>query len=350
MLSSRRSLLRKKNLGAPEQQRIRLTPDFRKNILEQAIELKAKDVSFEDFAASMSIAPRSLYYWQKQANAPPTEAKQKSPPANKLKSEERKEIVNALLRPTWVDISPREIYYRLLDEEQRLIASVSSFYRVARDKNLLTTRTKTSTGTKLNRETPHLVATGSNQVWSWDVTQIETLNRLNRLYLYVIIDIWNLARAGFTPLEAAQLLKDNEAIRQIKDEEAMRFTAKGKALMNAVKKNDFKSVKKYLADLTTPIEETDKDGFTPLLWAAREGMEKVVTLLLAHGANPNHRDWWMGANAGHKAGYWGRTDVMKILVQNKLDINVRGLANGSTPLHDAVSGNRKGFGGCRCQA
>lgn len=106
--------------------------------------------------------------------------------------------MNALLRPTWADISPREIYYRLLDEEQTLIASVSSFYRVARDKHLLTRRTKTSTGTKLNRETPHLVATGPNQVWSWDVTQIETSNRLNRLYLYVIIDIWSRFVVGWT--------------------------------------------------------------------------------------------------------------------------------------------------------
>jgi putative transposase len=106
--------------------------------------------------------------------------------------------VDALLRPTWSDISPREIYYRLLDEEQTLIASVSSFYRVARDKNLLTKRTKTSTGAKLNRETPHLSATGPNQVWSWDVTQIRTSNRLNRLYLYVIVDIWSRFVVGWT--------------------------------------------------------------------------------------------------------------------------------------------------------
>ena len=106
--------------------------------------------------------------------------------------------MNVLLRPDWADISPREIYYRLLDEEQTLIASVSSFYRVARDKNLLTRRAKTSTGTKLNRQTPHIVATGPNQVWSWDVTQIKTSNRLSRLYLYVIIDIWSRFVVGWT--------------------------------------------------------------------------------------------------------------------------------------------------------
>lgn len=146
----------------------------------------------------MSVAPRSLFYWQKKANAPPKQAKAKSPPANKLKPEERQKIVNALLRPAWSDLSPREVYYRALDDEQLLIASVSSFYRVAREKKLLNKRTKTSSGTKLNRETPHLVATGPNQVWSWDVTQIRTTNRLGRLYLYVIIDIWSRFVVGWT--------------------------------------------------------------------------------------------------------------------------------------------------------
>jgi len=173
----------------------------------------------------MSIAPRSLYYWQKRANEPPTEVKLKTPPANKLKPEERKEIVNALLRPTWADISPREIYYRLLDEEQTLVASVSSFYRVARDKNLLTKRTKTSTGTKLNRETPHLMATGPNQIWSWDVTQIETTNRLVRLYLYVIVDIWSRFVVGWT-LEEHE--KSTHAIEMWKQAlEVQAITGKG---------------------------------------------------------------------------------------------------------------------------
>jgi transposase InsO family protein len=173
----------------------------------------------------MGIAPRSLYYWQVRSLAPPTEATPKAPPANKLKPEERNEIVNALLRPTWADISPREIYYRLLDEEKTLIASVSSFYRVARNKNLLTKRAKTSTGKKLNRETPHLVATGPNQVWSWDVTQIETSSRLHRLYLYVIIDIWSRFVVGWT-LEEHE--KSDHAIAMWKQAlEAQAITGKG---------------------------------------------------------------------------------------------------------------------------
>jgi ankyrin repeat protein len=145
-------------------------------------------------------------------------------------------------------------------------------------------------------------------------------------------------RAGLTPLEAAKTLHDHEAAQQIEAEIARRFSDKGRALMAAVKANDRRAVEKCLQDRSTPLDEADPDGFTPLLWAAREGMTEVTALLLARGADPNHLDAWMGANAGHKAGYWGRTEVMKLLVRSKMDINARGLANGYTPLHDAVAG------------
>lgn len=145
-------------------------------------------------------------------------------------------------------------------------------------------------------------------------------------------------RAGFTPLEAAKILKDQEAVDQIEAEMSKRFTSKGKALMEAVKLNDLKTVEKMLSEPAYPVDEVDADGFTPLLKAAREGLTEMTKLLLAKGANPNHLDVWMGANAGHKAGYWGRTEVMKLLVKSKMEINARGLSNGYTPLHDSVSG------------
>jgi ankyrin repeat protein len=45
----------------------------------------------------------------------------------------------------------------------------------------------------------------------------------------------------------------------------------------------------------------------------------------------------MGANAAHKAAFWGRPDVMKLLAKSRLDLNARGGYNGYTPLHDAVA-------------
>jgi ankyrin repeat protein len=146
-------------------------------------------------------------------------------------------------------------------------------------------------------------------------------------------------RAGLTPLDSAELLKDQEAILSIKKEQDLRYSSSAKKLMSAVRTNDLNAVAKLLSNHDQPFDDADDQGFTPLLWASREGMVEIVKLLLEHGANPNKLDQWMGANSGHKAAFWGRTEVMKVLVVHGLDLNAKGLYNGYTPLHDAVSGN-----------
>ena len=107
-------------------------------------------------------------------------------------------MIDVLLRPEWVDLSPREIYYKLLDEEQRIIASPATFYRVAGENNLSTRRGVKTETKRLNRETPHLVAVKPNEIWSWDVSQIRSSVRTMRFYLYVIIDIWSRYVVGWT--------------------------------------------------------------------------------------------------------------------------------------------------------
>ena len=130
-------------------------------------------------------------------NDAPKEVKNSSP-KNKLNPDEKAEVVKCLLEPKWVEFSPREIYYKLMDEENKLIASVSTFYRIARDKQLLTQRLNIGTGKKLNRVKPELLALKPNEIWSWDVTQILSDCRNQRYYLYVIIDIWSRYVVGWT--------------------------------------------------------------------------------------------------------------------------------------------------------
>jgi putative transposase len=173
--------------------------------LDQSVDSKQKNITIVEFSAAVGVSPRSLYYWQNQLNneklAPSTVMKKVIPPANKLKPSEKKAVVTALLNSEWADLSPREIYYKLLDDQKVVIASVSTFYRVARQSNLLAKRSKSRSGKKLNRETPHLIAMGPNEVWSWDVSQILSTRRLERFYLYVILDIWSRFVVGWA-LEA----------------------------------------------------------------------------------------------------------------------------------------------------
>lgn len=146
-------------------------------------------------------------------------------------------------------------------------------------------------------------------------------------------------RAGLLPLESARLLKDEAAERLIlKRQESDRSEA-GKRLMQAVRANDLAGVEVALAAPGVALEEADEQGFTPLLWAAREGYTAIVRRLLRQGADPNHRDAWMGATAGHKAAFWGRAEVMQVLVDHRLDLDARGGYNGYTALMDAVTRN-----------
>jgi putative transposase len=161
--------------------------------LIQLEEAKSKKIPFSDFSSAIGFSSRTLFYWKKENTSDSKNKMKRKPPspANKLTNAEKKLVVSALLRPTWSDLSPREIYYKLLDEEATLVASVSSFYRIAKEKQILTLRSKTKSGTKLNREKPHLMALKPNEIWSWDVTQIFSTTRSEKFYLYVIIDIWS---------------------------------------------------------------------------------------------------------------------------------------------------------------
>lgn len=167
-----------------------MSPKEKFEILKSCSEAIEKNLSIKEFADAIGVSERTLYYWRKPRAESSSELRR--PPPNKLSSLERKSVVQVLHRQQWASLSPREIYYKLLDEEEIILASISTFYRIARKEELLPGRSKMNhSGLKLNRPVPHLIAKGSNEVWSWDVTQIASTARTIRYYLYVIIDIWS---------------------------------------------------------------------------------------------------------------------------------------------------------------
>jgi putative transposase len=57
---------------------------------------------------------------------------------------------------------------------------------------------------------PELVATGPNQVWSWDITKLAGPYKWNWFHLYVIIDVWSRFAVGWlvAPRESDRLAHD----------------------------------------------------------------------------------------------------------------------------------------------
>jgi hypothetical protein len=74
-------------------------------------------------------------------------------------------------------------------------------------------------------------------------------------------------------------------------------------LTEASQRGDLEQMQRLLA-LGAPVDETGGFGFTPLIWAVREGHASAVRLLLKHGANPELRagvnSWTPLMHAVHK--------------------------------------------------
>ncbi|MEI7547440.1 MAG: DDE-type integrase/transposase/recombinase, partial [Actinomycetota bacterium] len=108
------------------------------------------------------------------------------------------------------DQAPAQIWATLLDEG-RYLASVSTMYRILRDRHQVRERRQQSRHPAHVK--PELAATGPNQVWSWDITKLAGPHKWNWFHLYVIIDVWSRFAVGWlvAPRESDRLAHDLSA-------------------------------------------------------------------------------------------------------------------------------------------
>lgn len=87
-----------------------------------------------------------------------------------------------------MDKAPAQVYAALLDEGMYL-CSISSMYRVLRAADEVHERRRQRS--HRNYKKPELLATGANQVWSWDITKLRGPVKWHYYHLYVILDIFS---------------------------------------------------------------------------------------------------------------------------------------------------------------
>ncbi len=116
-------------------------------------------------------------------------------------------ILELLNSARFADATPYTAFARLLDEGTYL-ASVRTFYRILAASGL--SRERRNQLIHPAHAKPELIATGPNQVWSWDITRLRSALKWQFFYLYVLIDIssryvvgWHLARAENAGVAAA---------------------------------------------------------------------------------------------------------------------------------------------------
>ena len=110
-------------------------------------------------------------------------------PVHKLSILERATVLAVANSAQFGHLPPSQIVPMLADQ-QRYVASESTFYRILREANQLLHRRSERVAQK--RSKPRAVcATQPNQLYSWDITYLPTLIHGLYFYLYLFIDVFS---------------------------------------------------------------------------------------------------------------------------------------------------------------
>jgi putative transposase len=168
-----------------------------------------------ELAASVGVAaactvlavPRSSLYRTRLTTPEPTKAVDppaRPAPPRALSLAEKAQVRDLLNSERFQDAAPREVYAALLDED-RYLCSVSTMYRILTEHAEVRERRNQLRHPAYQK--PELLATGPNQVWSWDITKLRSPSKGVYYDLYVIIDIYSRYVVGWliAEVEAAEL-------------------------------------------------------------------------------------------------------------------------------------------------
>ncbi len=135
----------------------------------------------------LGLTVRTLQRW-KQNGITDHRKGSRAVPANKISRAEREQIVAVLNSPEFGDSNPNQIVPKLADQGI-FMGSESTMYRILKELKMNKHRHASQSAT---RKRPNAyVATGPNQVWSWDITYLPFRVRGLFLYLYMIMDVFS---------------------------------------------------------------------------------------------------------------------------------------------------------------
>ena len=139
-------------------------------------------------AEIMGLSARTVMRWRKQSGGKDQRNGPHRSPPNKLSEQERQKVLNVANSAEFRDMSPKQIVPKLADQGVYL-ASESTFYRLLRQHAMVAHRQ--SSKPPVSRRPKEHVATGPNQVWTWDITYLKTHVKGLFFFLYLIVDIWS---------------------------------------------------------------------------------------------------------------------------------------------------------------
>ena len=130
--------------------------------------------------------PSRFLYRKRVADAAPAPAV-KAASARALAPAERESVLACLHEERFQNASPAAVYATLLDEGS-YYCSIRTIYRILATEGESLERRDQRVHPAYRK--PELLATGPNQLWSWDITKLLGPAKWTYFYLYVILDVF----------------------------------------------------------------------------------------------------------------------------------------------------------------
>jgi len=200
--------------------------------------------------------PRSSLYRQRRPVVK-KEPRSRPTPPRALSPEEKRTVLAVLDSERFQDQAPHQVYGALLDEGV-YHCSISTMYRILRANDQVHQRRNQRQHPEYTR--PELLASGPNQLWSWDITKLRGPVTWTYYYLYVLLDVfsrfvvgWLLAKGESAEL-AEQLIAESCARQAIDADQLTLHADRGPAMTS-------KTVAQLLIDLN--VAQSHSRPYTP---------------------------------------------------------------------------------------
>jgi putative transposase len=168
-------------------------------ILPLVAEAESSGAGLRAACAVVGVSLRTVERWRARPEGDDRRCGPHREAANALSATERARALAVMKAPIYAGLSPKQLVPRLADEG-RYLASESTLYRLQhryglRDPRRVLRRTHVTRASAVHR------AIGPNQVWSWDITWLQTVVRGKYLYLYLVMDVWSRRIVGWEVYE-----------------------------------------------------------------------------------------------------------------------------------------------------
>lgn len=158
-----------------------------------AVKEQASETGVAPLCRALEV-PRATLYRTWRRERLPVESRPRPKPVRALCDGERQAVLDELHSPRFVDKPPAQVYATLLDED-RYLCSERTMYRILEAQGEVRERRNQLEHPPYAK--PELLATGPNEVWSWDITKLKGPAKWTYFYLYVILDIFSRYTVGW---------------------------------------------------------------------------------------------------------------------------------------------------------